>query len=186
MSHSEVLVDDILNLSDHNAVRVILEIEKGGCKYTSPVEDFCYNLVREYDVSNMSGEGVDSLVDLLVDALVRTDKQLPRSKYTKHIRPYWNQQLSDMKRDKVIKYRLWKSEGCPRDSESLSWCAHKDSKRKSRHEIKRVQRNFDKDEINRVLKTAECDVNNFWRIVKSHRSNDQPKTFAIRNSAGRT
>ena len=158
VSHSEVLVDDILNLSDHNAVRDVLEIEKNFCtnqhprvprnikwsklgidiirsKYTNAVEEFCNSLILEHDVSNLSEEGIDSLVDVLTDSLVTIDKQLPRSKYAKHIRPFWNQHLSDLKRDKVIKYTIWKAEGCPRDSVSTSWCAQKDSKRKFRREI---------------------------------------------------
>ena len=81
---------------------------------------------------------------------------------------------------------MWKSDGYPRSPEYSSWVAHKDSKKKFRREIKRVQRAYEREEINRILNTSECDLNHFWRIVQRHRKHDQAKTFAVNNSAGKT
>ena len=82
-------------------------------------------------------------------------------------------------------YNEWKADGCPRSNLSRSWTAHKNAKCNFRREIKKVQRNFEKDEINRLLKTADCDINKFWRTIKKHRNGDQAKTCAVRNPAGK-
>ena len=108
---SEILEDNILNLSDHNAVRTVIKKEKDICKveppvytrnikwskldrdtihtkYTSLVDECCNRLLRDNDLKNMPKEGLDALVDSLTSMLVANDKQLPRSRFAKHIRPF--------------------------------------------------------------------------------------------------
>ena len=154
-------------------------------RYTSLIEKDCQDILLSKDIRNLSCDELDCLVDQITNMLIKNDKNLPRARYAKHIRPFWNPRLNDLKRVKVRCYNEWKADGCPRSNLSRSWTAHKDAKRNFRREIKKVQRNFEKDEINRLLKTADCDINKFWRTIKKHRNGDQAKTCAVRNPAGK-
>ena len=203
----EVLEDPILNLSDHNAVHITLEVEKHVCLnttqpiinnvkwakidrntiregYTTQVNNSCNEILQNLDINECSEDGIDNLVNNITTLLVEKDKNLPRSKYVKHIRPFWNENLTQLKRDKIICYKNWKNDGCPRSLTSDSWVAHKNAKRIFRREIKKIQRDFERDEVNRILETAEFNRNKFWKIVKRYRNSSYVKTSSVRNPQG--
>ena len=144
----EVLEDPILNTSDHEALRLVMEftslkvtapclnvnqsIKWGKVKstvitsvYTNPANEFCAHLLENNDFDNMSKEGIDQTLDILTSKLVNLGSNLPKSKFKKHVRPFWNGNLTELKKVKVSAYRKWKTEGCPRDQFSETWLNHK-------------------------------------------------------------
>ena len=204
----EVIEDKILNLSDHNAVRVDIKLGKivhtSHCdisvrnikwskisrdtllqNYTTPVNRECQRLLLDNNVSILPTCELDALVDILTNILTSAGQNLPRTKYSQHCRPFWNAHLSELKRKKVACYKEWKDDGCPRVNDAPTWVAHKEAKKVFRREIKKVQRKYERDEINRVLKSAEYDRNNFWRIIKRYRNSDHSKSFSIRDSTNK-
>ena len=205
---SEVLSDPILNNSDHYAVRVVINVEglksvviparsvfnvkwariKNDtilAKYTSPAETHFQSIINDTDLDAMSCEEVDTLIDDITTYLVSLDKDLPRSKFKPHVRPYWNDHLTQLKKEKVRSYRVWKYNGRPRDPTNKYWCEYKSAKRIFRREIRGVQRSFEQKEMLDLITSAECDKNRFWRLVKKARSTKQSSTLAIRNPLGR-
>ena len=186
---SEVLTDEILNTSDHNAVRAVLNLEGvklDNCKpdtppnirwnriskptlvneYTIPMEEFCEDLLQSTDFGTLSPKGIDDVIDNITRTLVKTGDNLPKARFRKHGRPYWNGVLNDLKKKKVYAYRRWSAEGRPRDALSQSWVAHKEAKRNFRRELKRVQRDYDRKQIQELVEFAECDRNKFWKRIK--------------------
>ena len=102
----EVLEDPILNTSEHNVVQVVMHTDglKVGysnpdrptnvkwCKlnkvvlennYTTPANEFCENLIANTDFERLTPQGIDEIIELITDKLVKLDKNLPRTKHKK-------------------------------------------------------------------------------------------------------
>ena len=63
-------------------------------KHTITTNYVCIDIVRQYNFDNMTSDDLDDVFDKLTSELSNISKRLPRSKYRKHIRPYWNEELS--------------------------------------------------------------------------------------------
>ena len=204
----EVLVNPILNTSDHRAVRVTMKHDyldvniptPEGIKnikwnkindqvlqnaYTIPAEVFCHDILGRVDIDSMGPNEIDTTIDLITSKLVNLGESLPRAKYRKHVRPYWNATLTQLKREKVLAHRLWKNEGCVRDPNNAVLINHKNAKRNFRRELKKVQRVFEKKQVQELINTAECDRIKFWKLVKNARQTNQSTTFSIKNKLGK-
>ena len=125
----EVLVDPIINTSDHNAVQAILSV--GGTKttftkansptrikwnkvqkdvlfnlFTKPNEDYCDDLLQSTDFDNLNPSDLDQIISSVTTKLKQLGNNLPKTKFRKHIRPFWNETLNGLKKDKVLAYRV--------------------------------------------------------------------------------
>ena len=204
----EVLVDEILNTSDHYPVQMNMSVMgvksayietdnsmnikwskiKGPtlhAEYTVPCEYFCEDLLGYHDIDSMSPSEIDSLINEVTDSLVNLGRKLPKAKRKKHVRPYWNSILTDLKKAKVRAYHIWINEGRPRDTQFVSWVNHKKAKKEFRLELKRVQKDFEQAQLNELIQSAECDRNRFWRLVKNVRQTKQSNTLSIKNRQGK-
>ena len=57
--------------------------------------------------SNVSPESIDAGFDLLIRLIHSAASTLPHSRFIKHIKPFWNDSLNELKQAKVLSYRLW-------------------------------------------------------------------------------
>ena len=204
----EVLENPILNTSDHNAINVVMRFaslnvtspipegvrnikwNKINCQtllhvYTRPADEFCSNVLEMSNINNMNPTKIDDTIDLITSKLVEFSDKLPKAKYRKHVRPFWNNTLRELKREKVFAYRVWKSEGSVRDPLDANFINHKKAKREFRCELKKVQRDYEKKQVQDLIYSAECDRNKFWKLVKNARQTKQSKTISIKNRQGR-
>ena len=204
----EVLEDSIMNTSDHRAIRVIMNFSsistdtpcpKKGQNvkwnkinrevlmndYTKPIDDFCISMTERYNVSDMSPPELDNLIDHITKKLVDVSNKLPKAKFKPHVRPFWNTTLSDLKKAKVRAYRKWKSEGSSRDPSNTSYIDNKNAKNAFRRELKRVQKDYDRKQVQEIVSSAECDRNKFWKLVKQARQTKQSGTLSIKDRKGK-
>ena len=116
---------DALNTSDHRDVHLtILLPNKTICERADPMPGrikWTKNGVKQKFSDNTSQtlisfieklrrhpvtpNTLDPLFQELTDILHRASSNLPRTKFVKRIKPYWNEELSHLKRDKVYTYR---------------------------------------------------------------------------------
>ena len=80
-------------------------------KYTDVIStalsNFNTSLRRLPDTTN----NIDTAFGRLVDIVHNSARHLPRSRYRRHIKPFWNSQLKGLKLMKVSAYRVWISVG---------------------------------------------------------------------------
>ena len=112
--------------------------------------------------------------------MVSSGNKLPKSKFKPNIRPYWNDNLRVLKKIKVINFRKWVAKGRPKNDDNPEWINHKHSKKAFRKELKYVQREFERKELNSILASAECDKNKFWRLIKKSRKSPKSSSIAVK------
>ena len=204
----DVIRDDIMNTSDHFVVRLVLNITcstmiptcqqttgsiKWGKikaetimhKYTRPVNNYVKSLLDNIVWETCSEHDIESIIDDINVNMRHHSMSLPKSKYKKHVRPYWNDKLTDLNKKKVMCHRVCKSHGCPKGDNCRIWVDHKNAKKRFRSELKYVQRQYEANEINEIMKYAEVDKNKFWRKLKNSRKSQSTSTCTIRNPQGK-
>ena len=204
-----VVDDAILNSSDHLSVEATLGIKcsrdlsykipkKGRILwgkaqkqgkiqlYHNKVKDTINGINERWQVETVGADEMDGIFDVLTKGLIEADKIIPRSKPKTRPRPFWNQTLSILKREKVTAYREWKAAGSPRTLSDRTWVNHKNAKKSFRREIKKVQRDHEQKEISNLVEAAGIDKNKFWRLLKRKRNQTQSESFAINSNDGST
>ena len=154
--------------------------------YSEAVSHSVRNLIDDLPIENCSKVKIDKIFDILTNELIAACHVLPKANMKSHNRPFWNETLTCIKKEKVQTYRQWKANGSPRDPLNQFWICYKASKRKFRREIKRVQREHEQAEIAKLVDAAGNNKNRFWRIIKRKRNCAQSGTISIKASDGST
>ena len=192
-----------LNTSDHVSVHITLNIDKLPQiqadpivktrrwdkltpqaihdTYTYPVGRALSSVIDSIKYGVESAQEIDGLIDTIVEILTERSCVIPTSKFRRHNKPFWNNKLSDLKRCKVEKFRLWDSLGRPREADNIAWVEHKKAKRNFAREIKRISKDYENQQILQAVKDAELDKNAFWKVVKKCRSSSGSNANAIKN-----
>ena len=144
------------------------------------VNNYVSHVIDSIEWENVTENSVDLIINDLNHQMVSYADKLPKSRYRKHIRPFWNNKLTKVK---VARHREWKLSGRPKEGDV--WLKHKNAKKKFRSEIKFVQQEFEKKEIEETIRCAEFDKNKFWRRIKKSRKPNTCGTSSIRNVEGK-
>ena len=168
----EIAGEDQLNCSDH--FPIIMEIDIGTMLPTtakvkpesSPrwgkvsVEDrkVLYTDLVEKNMQDIltsagqirSNDDIDTIIVKIVLTLIKAGRSIPPSRYRPNLKPYWSNELTDLKNIKVLKYRVWVLEGRPRGYESVSYREHKSAKKDFAHAIRRVSKEYKKRRNGRI------------------------------------
>ena len=196
-----------LNTSDHNPVRATINIENVrnnsdptpnvGYKkwdklshddlhrlYTGPLENSTRKLEEALLSEHLGPRDLDDCIDLLTCKLKQAAEKIPSAKFRKHLRPYWNARMNELKKEKVRTFRLWSSNGRPRQEGNVLWINYKRAKKVFKHELKTLSKSYEDDQISQVVRAAEADRGIFWKLVKKSRKSSGNKIAAIKNPAG--
>ena len=199
-----VIDDPIMNLSDHRVVSGCFEYRynedllqpsdhsgtlKWGkitgndirTKYTNPLADDLTQIRESLLHDDMSEHKLDQFVDEIIRVIKKAEKVIPRAKYRPNIKPYRNDNLSDLKRKKIASYRIWVADGRPRDVLNLYYVQYKMDKRNFAKEIRKVSREYENNEILNMVKACEVNKNFFWKMVKRVKSPTSRDSIAIKD-----
>ena len=204
VSECMVMEEDPLNTSDHLPVRLILNLEKIPCVaskgfvnrsvnwkkpsyeqiqmlYTNPLEYSVHGLENQMILST---EMLDNLVYSLINKMHQAANNLPKSKFKKHVKPYWSDELSQLKREKILHYERWKREGRPREPDNIFYMNYKSSKKMFIKTLRALSRKYENDQMLDIMKSAELDKFHFWRQIKKVRGDKSAKVLAIKGPDG--
>ena len=197
--------DNPLNTSDHLPIHVVLDINRIGgyvkCdtgqrvlrwdkmgpaelseKYQVPLG----NLLRGLDFDNHeqlnAEEEIDSLFDAVVNAVKEATREIPTSKFSRHLKPYWTDDLTRLKREKVRCHRLWKDGGRPGEYDDPLRVNMRESKKIFSKTLRALSKRYDNECVAEAAATAEFDRNKFWRLFKNRCGRKTDKVHAIKNS----
>ena len=109
---------------------------------------------------------------------------IARVKYKQHIKPYWNENLSVLKRNKISSYRLWCSLGRPRDALDEAYIRYKQDKKIFAKTLRSLSVNYENQEILDLVRSCEMNRNLFWKKVKRIRSPNKQETISIKDKDG--
>ena len=84
----------------------------------------------------------------------------------------------------MICHRLWKEAGRPRNPLSELFINDKKAMKNFMQELRKVQKDYEKKEIDDIVTDAYSNKDKFWKMVKKFRKSNQSDVFAVRNNEG--
>ena len=136
-------------------------------------------------VEHASPELIDETFTKVVNALHEAAEVIPKTKFKKHLKPYWCSELSDLKRDKMYWFGKWKGEGRTRDSENFVYQQMKKAKKLFHKRIRQLSNGYHNQMVQEAATKAEVNRTDFWKYVKRMNQKNKPSYSAITNSNGK-
>ena len=90
---------------------------------------YASSVLADNDFEGFDKFHIDLILEDTVAHMLEVSKDLPTTKYCPNIKPYWNGNLSHLKRCKVASYRRWVSKGRPRSDDYVECLDYKRDKR---------------------------------------------------------
>ena len=109
-----------------------------------------------------SAELIDSTFKEITKDIHETSDRLPRSKFKKHLKPFWNAEMDILKANKISAHRVWVDAGRPRDITDQRYINYKDSKKRFMKRLTALSKEYESTEILSAVRMAEIDKNCFW------------------------
>ena len=184
ISSCNIIADCILNTSDHLPISVSVDLEslprRHICRtnskiswdkmtvdeikniYTTPLDRALHDLITPIEDAH-NEEDLDDIVQYIVSAIHTCSQKLKRSKYSKGLKPYWNETLKRVLSKKKIEWEAWCAAGKPRQGEQNE--SYKQAKRNFRREIRKEKQEYENKEIMEINESHSIDQKYFWVLV---------------------
>ncbi len=178
-------VDDehVMNSSDHlpvcvtlcvNIPRISLNMRRvykwakadtnGYCTELSKLIQECELMQRDIQTENDIDEYTDAVIQCMIQASEHT---VPMSKFSKHKKPYWDDDLTRLHNIQKSKRKIWIENGRPRGMEYQSYKDYKEAKRTfaKAHRVKMLL--HEQKQYDNIDNAVDVDIRKFWRMVKA-------------------
>ena len=205
--NSRVAVDEILNTSDHRPVEITLDlkdlipksfdIQKEGKLKWSKINPMNFDNPYRVETENglnivlnnlqgrfISNDILDSAFERVTKVLKDADKNVPRSNFKQNIKPFWNDDLTRLKKEKNFHYNNWKRSDRPRNADNPLYVQYKKSKLNFLRQLRKLSREYEEKEIAEIIKSTEIDYKFFWKALKKSRSKNMVSVLSIKADNG--
>lgn len=105
--------------------------------YTLPLQHKLKNAARKlkHMTASLAPTDIDGLIQDVVSCMLATSTQnLPHSKFSAKLKPYWSPRLTELSKESRSAWRTWNACGRPRDSQHTARVNYKAAKRQFRRE----------------------------------------------------
>ena len=200
----ETMELDTLNTSDHLPVCATLCIHHSVCRvnevpigsrvkwskipadklndlFVKPATRELKDLYNIWEHSVPTEADVDVVLEIVVDIIRRAEDRLPKSKFARHLKPFWSEGLNDLKHKKLQCYKAWCAAGRPKEVDNRLNQDKIKSKKAFSKRIRELSRQYENQEIKEAITASELNREFFWKLLKRKNSGNKAKVSAIRN-----
>lgn len=184
--NAQVLEDSAMNVSDHHPVSCSLMLPSPigitRFDYTSKVSwdraidtrktlDYSFAVSQNlWSIGNQVQDDVETYFSILIKAINKASVEtLPYTKYRKHLKPYWNNALSELHREVNTLRQIWTSEGKPRGNNCESFVNYKFMKKTFRDEMRKAYDNYMTSISENIQNSIEVDQKLAWTLINSRK-----------------
>ena len=111
------------------------------------------------------GKNIISLIELtnsMSNAMIAVaGKYVPKKRYSKNKKSYWNRELKEEIKNKKRAWRIWVNAGRPKGAESEEWLNYKSCKKHFRYMLRKFENIQIVKELNEMQKDSEIDKKKF-------------------------
>ncbi len=128
--------------------------------YTTPLK----NKLKAIDIhKDIEKNQIEEVLEYITSCMHECSEGLKQSKFTKGLKPYWNDLLKEYNATKKRTYRIWCEKGRPRNSNIYR--AYKESKRIFRLELRKARLQYEKEEMKCIKEAHSIDQRFFWYLI---------------------
>ena len=202
--------EDVNNTSDHLPITMLIKLQQSITRHTTVrKETVAWNKVNKQQIHelytvpldvSLTDQGhthtlgnsannrahIESCIENVKQQMQNTSNNLPKSKLQKHLKSYWNNQLSTLARQKKDAFNAWVNAGRPRDEGSKPWQDYKEAKRRFRQEQRRATGAEEQAFMDKISKASEMDQNMFWKLINKRRKPRDATVRPVADANGKT
>ena len=116
-------------------------------KYSDKLKQPVLELIGTFLSSDINSALIDNLFENLTQVILRISEKLPHSSFKKNLKPFWNVELTELKRRKVLAYRVWVDTGRPRAPEDYRFRNYKSTKKEFMQALTRLSKQYENEEV---------------------------------------
>ncbi len=122
---------------------------------------------------------VNVIHEKLIESIKDADQILPTVKFKKHIKPFWNKKLKDLRKSAMAARAEWVKAGSPRQCSNILYIKYKKLKCEYRREQRKAVWEYERKESNDIGNLKDLDNEKFWRLLnnKACRKTKRPKKW---------
>ncbi|KAL4220325.1 hypothetical protein ACF0H5_020732 [Mactra antiquata] len=186
-----IVDDDCLNVSNHRPIlaKLALPVEVSDiCRHiddmvcwrkvtNSDMMEYQYLLSCDDDLQFMTHgklcyQEISTAYRTLTEKIHKYANQVfPKRSYKSHLKPYWNNDLTNAHKHMKFLRNAWCGAGRPRNKCHEAYHNYKQAKCDFRRLHRRIVMNYLHQKDLELDQAAELDANRFWKTVKSRRQN---------------
>ncbi|CAH1790333.1 unnamed protein product, partial [Owenia fusiformis] len=138
------------------------------------------NKILDCDVSK---EYIDSVLNRVTDILKTvSNHRIPKRKYNKRLKPYWNSSIKDLLKAKNKMWSEWKRSGMHRGN-NVFWLRYKDAKRAFRRALRQAEVEYNINCQKDIDESQDIDARYYWFLANRHKKSGK-NSNCIRNDHG--
>ena len=124
---------------------------------------------------------IDGTLDEVIQAIHGVAKLIPKSKFVKHLKPYWCEELTILKKRKMHWFNRWKMEGRSNDENNAVRVNMKSSKKEFSKRIRKLSQEYHNE---MVANAAEINRRDFWKVMKNLKGKGKSTYNSIKDKNG--
>ena len=136
--------------------------------YTIPISGAINEI--EYDFNDI--EELTKALQSVVKSIQKCSEKLKKSKYSKGLKPYWNDVLRSLTKNKKKAWVDWCAVGKNRYGQEYD--EYKIAKKEFRREMRKAKIEYEKEEMSKINESQAIDQKYFWTLV--NRAKNRKKT----------
>ena len=136
---------------------------------------------RIRDAIEVTPDVIDNAFDSMVIAIHTAALIVPRSKFIKHLKPFWCNELTILKRDKMTWFKRWKEEGRSLDDNNFTRIRMKATKKAFCKRVKQLSKSYYNQMVAEAASKADLNLNDFWKFVRNIKGKKKSSFNAIKN-----
>ena len=122
------------------------------------------------DIKDRNLTDMETYYNILIVAVTRAASDtLPFTKYRKHLKLYWNDQLTTLRHEVIQQRQIWINDGRPRTHNSNSYCNYKLLKKSFRDELRKACDNYVTSVSENIQDSLEFDQKIPWSFINSRK-----------------
>ena len=129
----------------------------------------------------ISEKDIDTSMEAIIWCLHKAASGVPRSIFVKHLKPFWNNDLNILKKNKMKWFNRWKCEGRTTCKDDKVRCEMLRSKKVFNKAVSQISRKYQNELLTEAASKSEINHDDFWRILKRSKEGSRSKVSAIRN-----
>ena len=194
---------DPLNMSDHNAVSIIIQLQQPSMAQIMENEstndptipsfawkqgDFIieYSKNVEERLSSLQTDGQTVGVDVMCAVLHESaksafDKCYPERTRSPHAKPWWTEELSQLKQSLSLHFNNWRDAHFPRDIDNVIFNRFCMARKNFRQAVKKAQNKKIYESLNKMNALRNTNSTKFWSKIRQMRKSNSKRVFNINN-----
>ena len=148
-------------------------------RYQEPIRQELHNVRLRLEDNILSHIEIDACVDKIINTLHSASESIPKSKFVTHLKPYWNDRLSVLKKSKMSWFNSLKAEGRTNQSDDPVRQEMLKTKELFNKELRRISRQYHDNLMAEAGSKAENNHNDFWPLLKKTKDGNQIKVNTI-------